>query len=335
MNIYDISKKAGVSIATVSRVMNGSASVSEKTRQKILDIMAENDYTPNAFARGLGLKTMKTIGFLCADSSDQFFSRAVYYLERALRSNGYDAILSCTGMDLDTRKKYLKMLLAKKVDAVILVGSSFIEDNYEKNQYIFDAAAEVPIIILNGYLDAPNVYCVLCYDTAIVQQAATVFLEHGRKDMLFIYRSDSYSGKRKLAGFKKAYTRLGIPLDPRQILLFNGSIGEVKQKLLELSENGLSFDTVLTSDDDLAIGALKYAKEKKLSVPYEFSVLGYNNSQLSICCEPELSTIDNQLEFCCSHAVTALMGVLDGKDAPGKTVLSARIIQRGTTTVFH
>lgn len=334
MNIYDISKKAGVSIATVSRVMNGSANVSEKTRQKILDIMAENDYTPNAFARGLGLKTMKTIGFLCADSSDQFFSRAVYYLERALRSNGYDAILSCTGMELDTRKKYLKMLLAKKVDAVILVGSSFIEDNYEKNQYIFDAAAEVPVIILNGYLDAPNVYCVLCDDTRIVQQAATVFLEQGHKDILFLYRSDSYSGKRKLAGFKKAYARLGISLDPRQILLFNGSISDVKQKLLELSENGLSFDTVITSDDDLAIGALKYAKEKKLAVPSEFSVLGYNNSQLSICCEPELSTIDNQLEFCCSHAVTALMGVLDGKDAPGKTVLSARIIQRGTTEVF-
>jgi LacI family transcriptional regulator/LacI family asc operon transcriptional repressor len=103
MNIYDISKKAGVSIATVSRVMNGSANVSEKTRQKILDIIREEDYTPNPFARGLGLNTMKTVGFLCADSSDQFFSRAIYYLERALRANNYDAILSCTGADLETR----------------------------------------------------------------------------------------------------------------------------------------------------------------------------------------------------------------------------------------
>ncbi|MDO4345190.1 MAG: LacI family DNA-binding transcriptional regulator [Eubacteriales bacterium] len=334
MNIYDISKKAGVSIATVSRVMNGSTNVSEKTRKKILDVIAENDYTPNAFARGLGLNTMKTIGFLCADSSDQFFFRAVYHLERALRANHYDAILSCTGMDLETRREYLKMLLAKKVDAVILVGSSFIEEVYERNQYIFDAAAEVPVIILNGYLDAPNVYCVLCDDTEIVEHTASVFLDSGRRDLLFLYRADSYSGKKKLTGFKNAFSSRDIPLDPQRILLFQGSIAETKQRLLSLADSGLRFDTVIAGDDELAIGALKYAKERRLEVPSEFSVVGYNNSSLGVCCEPELTTIDNQLEFCCNHAVTVLMSVLDGKTAPGKTLLSARILQRGTTDVF-
>ena len=70
MTIYDISEKAGVSIATVSRVLNGSNNVSEKTKQKVLRIMEEYGYTPNAFARGLGLNTMTTIGIMCADSSD-------------------------------------------------------------------------------------------------------------------------------------------------------------------------------------------------------------------------------------------------------------------------
>lgn len=334
MNIYDISEKAGVSIATVSRVMNGSSNVSEKTRQKILDIMAENDYTPNAFARGLGLNTMKTIGFLCADSSDQFFSRAVYYLERALRARSYDAILSCTGMDLETRKKYLKMLLAKKVDAVILVGSSFIEDSYEQNQYIFDAAQEVPVIILNGYLDAPNVYCVLCDDAEIVQQATSVYLDNGKKDLLFLYRAESYSGKRKLMGFKNAFALHGLTLDPQQIVLFNGTIPETRQKLLEVYESGVNFDTVIAGDEELAIGALKYAKARNLRVPEDLNVLGYNNSQLTVCCDPELSTIDNELEFCCNHAVTALMSVLAGKPAPKKTLMSGRILQRETTNVF-
>ncbi len=334
MNIYDISEKAGVSIATVSRVMNGSKNVSEKTRKKILDIMAENDYTPNAFARGLGLNTMMTIGFLCADSSDLFFSRAVYYLERALRANGYDAILSCTGMELETRKKYLKMLLAKKVDAVILVGSSFIEDTREKNQYIFDAAAEVPVIILNGYLDAPNVYCVVSNDTEIVERAAGVYLDRGKKELLFLYRADSYSGRHKLAGFKNAFVRRGLVPDPRRIVLFSGTIPQTKQKLLSLSEAGLLFDTVITGDEDLAVGALKYAREKHLEVPSSFNILGFNDSQICICCEPELSTVDNQLELCCTHAVNTLMAVLNGKPAPAKTILSARILQRGTTNVF-
>ncbi len=334
MNIYDISKKAGVSIATVSRVMNGSSNVSEKTRKRILAIMAENDYTPNAFARGLGLNTMKTIGFLCADSSDQFFFRAVYHLERALRANHYDSILSCTGMELETRAKYLKMLLAKRVDAVILVGSSFIEEDYEKNQYIFDAAAEVPVIILNGCLDAPNVYCVFCDDKEIVEQAACAYLDLGIEELLFLYRADSYSGVRKRKGFLSAYEKHGLSPDPRRILVFNGTIEEVRNKLLSLSQEGLSFRTVICGDDELAVGALKYAKAKNLSVPSDFNVLGYNNSQLGICCDPELSTIDNRLEFCCSHAVNTLMSVLDGASPPGKTMFSARILQRGTTNVF-
>lgn len=334
MNIYDISKKAGVSIATVSRVMNGNANVSEKTRQKILNIIAENDYTPNVFARGLGLNTMKTIGLLCADSSDQFFSRAVYYLERALRASHYDAILSCTGMELDTRAEYLKRLLAKKVDAVILVGSSFIEPAPENNQYILDAAAEVPVIILNGFLKAQNVYCALCDDGDIVEQVASAYLEHGRENLLLLYRSDSYSGRCKVDGFRRAFAKRSLALDPRRVVLFCGSIAETREKLLSIAGQGLFFDTVIAGDDELAIGALKYAKAKGLSVPSQFQIMGYNNSQLGICCEPELSTIDNQLAFCCNNAVTALMSVLDGKPAPAKTMLSADIIQRGTTTLF-
>ena len=85
INIYDVSKKAGVSIATVSRVLNGNTRVSEKTRDKVINAMKELDYTPNVFARGLGLNTMKTIGIMCIDSSDIYLANAVYYHEQELR----------------------------------------------------------------------------------------------------------------------------------------------------------------------------------------------------------------------------------------------------------
>ena len=98
MNIYDVSKRAGVSIATVSRVLNGNPNVSEKTRTKVLTVMAESGYTPNVFARGLGLGTMKTIGIMCSDSSDPYLANAIYHLERQLRSHGYDSLLCCTGI---------------------------------------------------------------------------------------------------------------------------------------------------------------------------------------------------------------------------------------------
>ena len=89
MTIYDISEKAGVSIATVSRVLNGGKNVREQTMEKVLAVIQECGYTPNAFARGLGLNTMKTIGFLCADSSDMYTAKAIFYLEQLLRENNY------------------------------------------------------------------------------------------------------------------------------------------------------------------------------------------------------------------------------------------------------
>ena len=110
MTIYDISEKAGVSIATVSRVLNGSNNVSEKTKKKVLN---QYEYTPNAFARGLGLNTMKTIGIMCADSSDPYLAKAIYYIEQKLRANGYDSILCCTGYDLDTKASSMNLLIKK------------------------------------------------------------------------------------------------------------------------------------------------------------------------------------------------------------------------------
>ena len=120
MNIYDVSKKAGVSIATVSRVINGNNNVSEKTKQKVLSVMKEISYTPNVFARGLGLNTMKTVGIMCSDSSDPYLANAIYYLERELRSHGYDSILCCTGTSPENKRQYFELLLSKRVDAMIL-----------------------------------------------------------------------------------------------------------------------------------------------------------------------------------------------------------------------
>ena len=87
MNIYDVSERANVSIATVSRVINGNPNVSEKTRNRVLAVMEELGYTPNVFARSLGLGTMRTIGIMCADSSDPWLAGAIYYLEQELRRN--------------------------------------------------------------------------------------------------------------------------------------------------------------------------------------------------------------------------------------------------------
>ena len=101
--------------------------------------------------------------------------------------------------------------------------------------------------------------------------------------------------------------------------------------LMRLHDQGLIFHGVIASDDTLALAAVKYAKLMGYSIPQDFSILGYNNSMLVNCCDPELTSIDNKLETLCQHLITTLMGVLDGNEMPKKTVFSGEIIQRGTT----
>ena len=136
MNIYDMSEKAGVSIATVSRVLNDSPHVSQKTKERVLSVIEACGYVPNAFARGLGLNTMKTVGLLCPNAADPYLSQALTYLENAFRSHSYDCLLSCTGTDYAERAQGTERMKNRHVDGMVLMGSTFIEDEDTHNDYI-------------------------------------------------------------------------------------------------------------------------------------------------------------------------------------------------------
>ena len=157
ITIYDISEAAGVSIATVSRVLNDSPKVSRKTKERILDIIKTSGYEPNAFARGLGTGSMKTIGILCADVADIYLANAVSYLERELRKEGFQTVLNCTGYSYEGKKDGIRRMENQRVDAIILVGSQYIEAIERRNQYIMDAAKQVPVMMVNGYLKGKNI----------------------------------------------------------------------------------------------------------------------------------------------------------------------------------
>ena len=310
MTIYDISKKAGVSIATVSRVLNGSENVRPSTRKKVMDVIDKYDYTPNAFARGMGLHSLKTIGILCADSSDLFLAKAVYFLEQELQANGYESLLCCTGYNLDIKKNYLNLILSKKVDSIILVGSNFIGSTEDENQYIKDVSTQVPIMLLSASFDYPNVYSTLCDDYGTMFEATTEMIQAGITDILYLYDSKSYSGLKKLHGFRDAMKEHNIPGFEKLIHFYDGN---------------------MTSDDSLAIGSIKYAQKKGIRIPEDLSVMGYNNSMLTNCCTPELTSVDNRLETQTHQLVQTLLGVLAGEEMPKKSIFSGKIIKRGTT----
>lgn len=334
MTIYDISEKAGVSIATVSRVLNGSRNVSDKTRERVLEAIERYGYTPNAFARGLGLNTMRTMGIMCADSSDPYLAKAVYYIEQKLRLNGYDSLLCCTGYAPEDKATSMELLITKKVDGIILAGSNFVHEKESENKYIADAAAQIPVMLLNADLDIPNVYSVLSDDFTSMYEATRQMLGSGVEDILYFYNSNSYSGKRKLAGFCAAIEEATGTVGLGRTLFYRGShedIHAMAAQLQKVHSEGLVFHGIIASDDTLALAAVKYAREMNYRIPEDFSVLGYNNSMLALCCEPELTSIDNKLETLCQHLISTLLGVMADKEMPKKTVFAGELVKRGTT----
>lgn len=331
MNIYDVSKKAEVSIATVSRVLNGNPNVSEKTRTRVLQVMEDLGYKPNVFARGLGLNTMQTIGMMCSDSSDLYLANAIYYLERDLRANGYDSILCCTGYELETKQKYFDLLCSKRVDAIILAGSQFIEPKAKDNAYIQDCDKNIPVMLVNGFLEGPHIYSTVCDDRAAMYQAASQLIKSGRRKILYLYTSPSYSGNNKLQGYKDALLGAGLDLGPSYIRQCPRDITAAKDLLLLLWREGLEFDAVMTSTDALAAGAVKFAFEANLRIPQELSIIGYNNSILSHCTTPELTSIDSKVEALCTTTINTLMGVFSGGNVPSRTTIAADLIKRETT----
>ena len=212
MNIYDIAQKAEVSIATVSRVLNGKDTVSDKTRKRVLDVMEEMGYTPNIFARGLGLNTIKMIGVMCNDVTDLYCSAALSVIEKEVRRNGYDVILCCTGDDLAVKKQYLSLLLSKRVDSLILIGSIF--KSREDNSHIYEAAEKVPVVIINGYVEAPNIYCVLCDNYNATRDAVLRLAKKGHTRIAHMYRAQTYSGLEKINGYRDGLEEAGLPFDP-------------------------------------------------------------------------------------------------------------------------
>ena len=331
MNIYDIAKLAGVSIATVSRVVNGSPRVSEKTKQKVLSVMRENDYTPNVFARGLGLDSMQTIGIICPDVSDGYMASAVAILERRLKEYGYDCILYCSSHSQEKKEKALELILKKRIDALVLVGSTYAGKGAgdDSTEYLRRAAEEIPVFLINGRISGNNIYSVYSRDSEAVYEAVSKLIESGRKRVLFLTDSGSYSAVKKMEGYERALREHGLPIRGELKLRIRNQIHYVRDILLSM--RALEYDSVFATDDAMAVGAVKYAHAKGLKIPEDLSVIGYNNSEYSVCCEPELTTVDNTVEKLCNITIDNLMKLLKGEEVPAEVPVDCILVKRCTT----
>ncbi|MFI3172902.1 MAG: LacI family DNA-binding transcriptional regulator [Eubacteriales bacterium] len=332
MNIYDIAKLANVSIATVSRVVNNSPNVSEKTKKKVLEIMECEGYTPNAFARSLGLGSMKTIGIVCPDVSDLYMARAVGAIEEELKQYEYQTLLMCSGYKQEQKEECVQVLMSKKVDALILIGSTYADDGNasKKTSYIEETAKSVPVFLVNGSLPYENVYTACCDDYQSTYEATTALLNHNCTNILFLHNSNSYSAIQKMHGYEQALRDHNQPVLGEMKVFVKNEIYHVRD--LFLTKKDIVFDGVVATEDSLAVGILKYAKAAQINVPKDLKVIGYNNSFLAECCEPELSSVDSKGKELCRYTIEKLLGVLGGsEEVEGEICLQGELIRRCTT----
>lgn len=322
VNIYDIAAKSGVSIATVSRVLNDSPHVRPQTREKVLAVIRQEEYAPNAFARGLGLGSMGMVGVLCTDVRDPFYAAAVGYVEEQLRAQGMHAILRCTGSRLEDKNQALEAVVRENVDAVILIGSAFQEDT--DNRHIAAAAMRLPVIIINGYVPLPGVYCITCDERQAVRSLVEGLFRRQIRHILFLHDAMTYSCQQKIAGYRDGCAACGAPAQEQCIVAVERRMDAVNECIKRLLVQRVTFDAVIGSEDILAVAAQKALQRIGINMP----VIGFNNSVLAQCCTPELTSVDNALETMCAAALQTLRGLLDKKEVDPHVVIPARLVER-------
>ncbi|NLC43727.1 MAG: LacI family transcriptional regulator [Clostridiales bacterium] len=326
MSIYEVAQKAGVSIATVSRVINNSGSVRPETREKVEAALKELNYRPNAIARSLVVNTTNTIGILASDVRDSYYANAIYILEQEFRKLGYHVILCNTGGGPEKRRRYLGLLLEKKVDGMVLVGSIFKEKN--GNQHILDASTSVPIVLLNSSLEGDNIYSVVCDDKTGVSKVVVSLALRGHRGISYVYDVDSFSGLAKLDGFTTAMKSAGLPIKKEWIIQTESGIDGGRRALKRLEDVKSTCTAIIASEDILAAGILKGLTQKGMKVPDEMVVFGYNDSIISQCTTPELSSVDNKVGALAKEASKVLYQVLQGMEVSHHNVVVPELVFR-------
>ena len=323
MTIYDIAKEAGVSASTVSRVMNGKPGIGEKTRKRILK---KYNYIPNESARSLSTSETRLIGILLEDTRNAHHALIAYTLEQALTARGYAGIILNTGTADSAKEEYVRLLTARNVDGVILVGSTY--QNTFMKQLIRSELSDVPVVIANGWLNLPNVYGVLVDEEKGTEHCADLLLSGGRKHIVFALPSPTPSNINKLYGYRKSLRSHGIP-DSAMIIREDCLSPEDGVHAADwILENHPEADGILFGEDLPAIGFIRRMAERGIAVPGRIAVIGVNNSSYCVLSHPQLPSLDNRPVEMCEEAVRTLIAALNGENPPQRIILPCSIAMR-------
>jgi LacI family transcriptional regulator len=286
--IYQVSELAGVSLATVSRVMNNNARVSDATRAKVLSAMEQLGYRPNSIAQSLASSRSNSVGILVSELHGPFYGEMLSGIENECRAAGKHVIIAAGHSEEASEKDGIEFLISRNCDALILHVEA-VSDDY----LIKLATGKLPIVLINRYIPQLAENCISLNNELGGYLATKQLLQQGHTQLAYIsgpmWKSDA---KDRFAGHLRAMAEQNLTFNPNLFAEgdFRDSSGSACMQ--QLLSKGLPFTALVCGNDEMAAGAMDVAREHGLQVPQDLSIVGFDNLILARYIYPKLTTID-------------------------------------------
>lgn len=327
--IYEVSKLAGVSLATVSRVTNGNTPVSERTKQKVLAAMEQLNYRPNSIAQSLASNKTDTIGYVVPELHGSFFGSMMSGSDKVLRKAHKHMFIAPGHSTEKDEKEAIEVLLGRRCDALILhleaIGDDYLINLAEQN---------IPFVVVNRYIEEISEHCI-CLDNQLGAYLATQeLIKQGHKAIAYIagslWKADA---KDRLEGHKKALREAGIPYNVKLMYEgdFQGHAGE--EGINELLKRGIPFTAVACANDEMASGAINALRDKGLIIPDDVSVVGFDNVEYSSYLSPKLTTVNYPMADIGRMAASWILNNVYGNNSMELThIVRPELVRRNSVT---
>lgn len=288
VTIYDVAREAGVSMATVSRVVNNNPNVKPQTRKKVFEAIERLGYRPNAVARGLASKKTTTVGVVIPDISNSIFAEIARGIEDIANMYHYNIILCNADKKKEKEIRVINTLLEKQVDGLLFMGGVVTEDHIQA----FRTAA-VPIVLCATKDEGGNIPSVDIDHEAAAYDAVNTLIRHGHRDIAMISGTlqDPANGYARFQGYKKALENAGIEYKEDLVRIGNyryESGIEAMKYFLGLKKKPTA---IFSATDEMAIGAVHCIQDAGLHVPEDFSIISVDNIRMASMVRPQLSTV--------------------------------------------
>ena len=321
-SIKDVARKAGVSISTVSNALNNSRYVKKETKEKILEITRNLNYTPNIIARGLKIRSTSTVAVIVPDISNQFFAQVIKGVEEVARLRKYNVLLACTYYDVLEEKKSIEILRKQFVDGFVFIsGYNSFDHIKELND------DKVPVVVADRELEDAKVPSVLIDNFGAMREAVNYLHRLGHKKIGYIsYTYDNQTTvEKRFKGYCEGLKDNKLIFDPDIVVIsealrlneLQGSREAVK-KILNCKNIP---SVIMNASDFIAVGVVRALKELKIKIPEEISVVGFDNILMSLYTDPLLTTIKQPKKQMGITAINLLLDIIKGKRVKEKNIV--------------